>query len=586
VIPPTPDPVWLAAATLAAAVIVLCPLFFAWARPPHPLAVLPSLFLLLVVGILRDATGGSGSGFAPLALLPIFWAALYGRRWQLFVVIAGAGLLFALPFLGFLGGEYGSRDLRYSVIWVAVSSLIGLTAQTLVSHQRDQRGRLVEKSDLLDSVLRAATEYSIIGTTVDGRITVYNDGARRMLGYAAEEMIGGTPDRIHLREEIEARAAELGIEPGFEVFVHEARGGEADTHDWTYVRADGSRFTVSLTVTAIMGANGEPEGFIGIATDVSASRAAEAALAESEYRFRTLVSHLPDAIIALYDGELRLQMAEGPMLARQGLEPAELLGRTPEEIFPPENAAALRGPLEAALAGEATKIEYESHRNEVVYEAEFIPYMRGGEVIGAYSVSRDITERKRFEEELRNLAERDPLTGLLNRRSFEREMREHIVHIGRYGEVGALVVFDVDEFKSVNDALGHAVGDELIVLAARELGAGLRSTDRFARLGGDEFAILLPEADASQAAAVAARLVETAREKCRIELPGGAARCCTISVGAVLFDREKHMQPDEPLIAADLAMYEAKRAGGDAFHLLSRPGQRRPRASERGAAAG
>lgn len=178
----------------------------------------------------------------------------------------------------------------------------------------------------------------------------------------------------------------------------------------------------------------------------------------------------------------------------------------------------------------------------------------------------DVTERKRFETELKHLAEHDALTGLFNRRRFERELQHHLTHIARYGPVGALLVFDVDGFKAVNDTLGHAAGDELIVATARAIDGELRSGDSFARLGGDEFAVLLPEADREQAEAAAARLLETARALA-IRTAGGGRGGIEISLGATVFAEHEYRHPEEPLIAADAAMYEAKRGGGGRFRV-------------------
>jgi PAS domain S-box-containing protein len=122
----------------------------------------------------------------------------------------------------------------------------------------------------LAAVLRAATEYSIIATDLDGSIELFNDGAARLLGYAAEDVVGVLkPIAFHDPAEVSARAAELGIPAGFDVLVAAARRGEAETREWTYVRRDGSPVPVSLTVTALHDDAGRLSGFIGIAVDVS-----------------------------------------------------------------------------------------------------------------------------------------------------------------------------------------------------------------------------------------------------------------------------------------------------------------------------
>jgi PAS domain S-box-containing protein len=133
------------------------------------------------------------------------------------------------------------------------------------------------------SVMRAATAYSIIGSDPDGVIQLFNEGSEIMLGYEAEEMIGKqTPLAFHLPAEVEARAVEMGVEPGLEVLVAAAREGLTETREWTYVRKDGSHITVSLTVTAMRSETGALTGFIGVARDITAERKMEQRLVQSQ----------------------------------------------------------------------------------------------------------------------------------------------------------------------------------------------------------------------------------------------------------------------------------------------------------------
>jgi diguanylate cyclase (GGDEF)-like protein len=172
---------------------------------------------------------------------------------------------------------------------------------------------------------------------------------------------------------------------------------------------------------------------------------------------------------------------------------------------------------------------------------------------------QDITERRSLEDQLRHLADHDALTGMLNRRGMDRALAQHVALGRRYGAQGALLLLDLDGFKAVNDSLGHAAGDELIVTCARALQERLRETDVLGRLGGDEFAVLLPAEGEDEARAVAAKVVAIIREV------GGV----TVSVGVTPFGDEP--TSTSALDRADTAMYLAKQAGRDRFEFAPGP---------------
>jgi len=159
-------------------------------------------------------------------------------------------------------------------------SLGGLVGVLLDITERKRAEMSVrEVNERFRTVLRAATGYSIIGTDPDGIITVFNEGAELMLGYSAAEVIGtATPGLFHDLGEVAVRAAELGIKPGFEVFVSAPRQGKTEMREWTYIRKDGACLTVSLTVTAMRSEAGDLAGFIGIASDITEQKRADAEL--------------------------------------------------------------------------------------------------------------------------------------------------------------------------------------------------------------------------------------------------------------------------------------------------------------------
>ncbi len=270
--------------------IVATALFLPWGRLPRWSQAIVPLTYFVVVGMVRDATGAAGSPYTALMLLPVLWLALYGSRGEIGMALIAQAAILVGPVLLFGAPQYPFSELQRAGLSVSMAAFIGLTVHGLVSrlrksaHEvarqvdqtREAEARTRKARDLLAGVLEAATEYSVIGTDLRGLITVFNEGASRMLGYRPEEMIGiHTPELIHDPDEVIQRAGELGVEPGFDVFVTAAKSGEPDTRDWTYIQKDGNRLRVALTVTATREADGKTTGFIGIASDVTDQRRAE-----------------------------------------------------------------------------------------------------------------------------------------------------------------------------------------------------------------------------------------------------------------------------------------------------------------------
>jgi diguanylate cyclase (GGDEF)-like protein len=189
-----------------------------------------------------------------------------------------------------------------------------------------------------------------------------------------------------------------------------------------------------------------------------------------------------------------------------------------------------------------------------------------GRFAGYHGVGSDITERVLSAEQYRHLAHHDVLTGLPNRRLFADRMEQAIARARRSGAGVALMLLDLDEFKAINDSQGHSVGDQVLVNVAQRLRNGLRESDTVARLGGDEFVILLPDTrQLRDIARIAAKAIESVREPLAI---GAGQYRIGASVGIALFP--DHADGAERLMQeADIAMYEAKRAGGSAYRFSS-----------------
>lgn len=194
-------------------------------------------------------------------------------------------------------------------------------------------------------------------------------------------------------------------------------------------------------------------------------------------------------------------------------------------------------------------------------ETNRIPVMGGDEIGGlAVDINHMLDELGRFQSELSYLVEHDPLTGLFNRRSFERELQREVDAHERLGISGAVLWFDLDHFKDINDTLGHAVGDELLRVFGQHLRQVTRADSIVARLGGDEFGMLIPHADHEAALNAASRLVagfsRTAFAAANHDLRVSA------SAGIVMYPEHGRLTT-ELLARADIAMYDAKAQGGN-----------------------
>jgi diguanylate cyclase (GGDEF)-like protein/PAS domain S-box-containing protein len=195
--------------------------------------------------------------------------------------------------------------------------------------------------------------------------------------------------------------------------------------------------------------------------------------------------------------------------------------------------------------------------------ADILP-IEGYGVVITYN---DITARREAEEKIRDMAYRDALTGVPNRRLLMDRLGQALHASQRSGEYGALLILDLDKFKGVNDSLGHDAGDALLIEVARRLQANVRNTDTVARLGGDEYVVLLVELGAEEGAALrhGMLIAEKIRESLArpYDLPGAdAPQACSASIGLALY-RGREQPPEAILKQADLALYRAKSEGRD-----------------------
>jgi diguanylate cyclase (GGDEF)-like protein/PAS domain S-box-containing protein len=309
------------------------------------------------------------------------------------------------------------------------------------------------------------------------------------------------------------------------------------------------------SVSLVRDPTGAPLYFIVQIQDIDALKQAEAALRASEARYRQLVELAQEGIWQ-FDTELRTTYVNQRMAELLGCRKADVLGRLWWEFMDAEGRALAEKTMATYPEGHAEPREYKFIRADgrplwaLLTTARLLD--ASGERSGAFATVTDITTRKRDEDRLRHAAQHDALTGLVNRAFFTDQLD---LALAVRSTTLALLVLDLNGFKSVNDSLGHAAGDVLLRMVALRLQGALRATDTITRLGGNEFAMILHGTGKYGAMAVARKAMAVV--KAPLDIQGHHVEVGG-SIGIAL--APQHGTDSAILLhRADAAMYRAKR---------------------------
>jgi diguanylate cyclase (GGDEF)-like protein/PAS domain S-box-containing protein len=458
------------------------------------------------------------------------------------------------------GGESFREEYRLiakdgSVVWVREEAVLvrGETGEPLywqgvildITERKEAETRLRESEERFRALTQNSSDIVTL-LNVDGTILYESPSIERILGYEPQELVDKNafeyvhPDDLERVLEVFAEGlANPALRPTVEYRIRHKDGS------WRWLESIGANMLDDPAVGEL----------VVNSRDVSERKEAEERLKTSEAELRALFAAMDDVVFEIdVQGRYLRVASTNPSLLYRPSE--ELVGNTLHDVLPTATAEELLDYIKRSVESrETVKAEYSLviEGEEKWFEGSVTPLTEDSVVW----VGRDITERKALEERLAHEALHDPLTDLPNRTLFSDRLQHALARVRRRQQSLAVMFMDLDNFKVINDSLGHKMGDRLLVAATKRLRGLLRPEDTVARLGGDEFVFLLEDTDMDSAILVAERILEKLRVPFSL---GGRKFFITASIG-IAVDGGNRKHTADLLRDADLAMYRAKHSG-------------------------
>lgn len=412
---------------------------------------------------------------------------------------------------------------------------------------------------------------SLFSQSPDAVFAYDRDGYYQAVNPAAQAIVGFTDLDLGVTSYRDVAGGGAMHDADFAVFdtaFQNALEGESQTFEVRFTKKDGQRRNYECVFLPIL-VNDEVVGVFSIVKDVTERNIAE----ENRRILQKSLESSDNAVVVvdIRDHSLPVVFANPAFTVMTGYRMDEVLGQPVKRLNGPDtDPQEIARISETVRAGRASSVTVKSYRrdgspfwNQISLAPVKDEY---GNVTHFTAIMSDISDKKAQEKRLAYQATHDALTGLGNRALFEDRLRHDFQLAERRRNLLAVLFIDLDEFKPINDTLGHKVGDALLISIARRLQSLVRPADTLARFGGDEFVLLLPDLNLlTQAEEVASRILESLAQPHQVN---GHELYISASIGISVIDDDLEY-PEKLLQRADMAMYKAKQRGRDTYEIYS-----------------
>jgi diguanylate cyclase (GGDEF)-like protein/PAS domain S-box-containing protein len=314
-----------------------------WVDVAAPLVSFPLIVML------RDATGGAGSGLDPLVAIPVFWLAIFGTRRDLRAAMVLVALTFLLPMVVLGPPDYPLTEWRRALLWTGLAIVVAPVLQRVAQQLAIETEKTKALAARFEGIVQGATLSSLITTDPDGRITTFGVGAERQLGHRAQDVVGKELTSLLLDpDELAAAAEELDVPADFSVLSRLAHQ-RIPSRTWTMLRVDGEPVFVRMAVTVLRDDLERVIGYLCVAIDSTTDIRSQQALTQAEERWRILMDHLPDTTVIMVEEKTGITVVTGAGLMARRLRDAA--GRRLVEFVDRDEPGRLARMLSAAFDG-------------------------------------------------------------------------------------------------------------------------------------------------------------------------------------------------------------------------------------------